>query len=143
RHARLGQAQLRAYDVDDTLLDVTERVQSHTELGGVLPQRLQLDTGDRVRDRLVDVEGRGVVVLGRDGEVETAHRAAVLAQAVEGLRAGHLVQEVEIDEEEVGLALGAPDDMVVPDLLRECPTHRFPSGRQTSTGPTRDLEETA
>jgi hypothetical protein len=36
---------------------------------------------------------------------------------------------MQIDEEEVGLALGAPDDMVVPDLLRECPTHRFPSGR--------------
>ena len=41
------------------------------------------------------------------------------------------VQQVQIDEEEVGLALGAPDDMVVPDLLRECPTHRFPSGRYT------------
>ena len=51
---------------------------------------------------------------------------------VEGLRAGHLVQQVQIDEEEVGLALGAPDDMVVPDLLRECPTHRFPSGRPLS-----------
>jgi hypothetical protein len=69
------------------------------------------------------------VVLGGDGQVEPAHLATALAQTVEGLRAGHFVQQVQIDEEEVGLALCAPDDMVVPDLLRECPTHRFPSGR--------------
>ncbi|GHJ36252.1 hypothetical protein Sm713_18610 [Streptomyces sp. TS71-3] len=40
------------------------------------------------------------------------------------------MDQMKIDEEEVGLALGAPDDVVVPDLLRECPTHRFPSGRR-------------
>ncbi|GAA3082013.1 hypothetical protein GCM10020254_27990 [Streptomyces goshikiensis] len=68
------------------------------------------------------------MVLGRDGEVQAADLAAGLPQALEGLGAGHLVQQVKIDEEEVGLALGAPDDVVVPDLLRECPTHRFPSG---------------
>ncbi len=135
RHARLGQPQLRADDVHDTLLDVAQRVQPDTEVGGVLAQRLQLDPGDRVRDGLVDVEGRGVVVLGGDGQVEPAHLATALAQPVEGLRAGHLVQQVQIDEEEVGLALGAPDDVVVPDLLRECPTHRFPSGRKRCPGP--------
>ena len=134
-HAGLGQTQLRADDVHDALLDVAQRVQPDAELGAVLAQRLQLDAGDRVRDGLVDVEGRGVVVLGRDGEVEAAHLAAALAQTVEGLRAGHLVQQVQIDEEEVGLALGAPDDVVVPDLLRECPTHRFPSGRPVSRRP--------
>ncbi|GAA3295692.1 hypothetical protein GCM10020295_23480 [Streptomyces cinereospinus] len=130
RGAGLGQAQLRADDVHDALLDVAQRVQAHAELRAVLAQRLQLGAGHRVGDRLVDVEGGGVVVLGRDGQVETAHPAAALAEAVEGLRAGHLVQQVQIDVEEVGLALGAPDDVVVPDLLRECPTHRFPSGRQ-------------
>ncbi len=130
RGAGLGQAQLGAHDVDDALLDVAQRVQPDAELGAVLAEGLQLGAGDGVRDRLVDVEGRGVVVLGGDGEVEAPHLPAVLAEAVEGLRAGHLVQQVQIDEEEVGLALGAPDDVVVPDLLRECPTHRFPSGRR-------------
>ena len=127
--AGLGQSQLRSHDVDDALLDVAQRVQPDAELRAVLAQRLQLGARDRVGDRLVDVEGRGVVVLGGDGEVGTAHLAAGLAEAVERLRAGHLVQQVQIDEEEVGLALRAPDDMVVPDLLRECPSHRFPSGR--------------
>ena len=136
--AGLGQAQLRAHDVDDALLDVAQRVQPHAELGAVLAQRLQLRARDRVGDGLVDVEGRGVVILGRDGEVEAPHLAAGLAEAVEGLRAGHLVQQVQIDEEEVGLAFGAPDDVVVPDLLRECPTHRFPSDRPCCAGPTRE-----
>lgn len=134
RGARLGQAQLRSHHVDDALLDIAQGVQAHAELGAVLAQRLQLSPGDRVRDGLVDVEGGGVVVLGGDGEVEPPDLAAGLPQALEGLGAGHLVQQVQINEEEVGLALGAPDDMVVPDLLRECPTHRFPpagrSGRR-------------
>ena len=41
------------------------------------------------------------------------------AQPVEGLGRGHLVQQVEVDEEEVGLALGRVDDVRVPDLLGE------------------------
>lgn len=49
-----------------------------------------------------------------------------LRRPSKALRAGHLVQQVQIDEEKVGLALRAPDDMVVPDLLRECPSHRIP-----------------
>ena len=67
-----------------------------------------------------------------------AHLAARLAEAVEGLRAGHLVQQVQIDEEEVGLALRAPDDMVVPDLLRECPYPSLSLRPAACAGPTRD-----
>ena len=40
-------------------------------------------------------------------------------QPVEGLRRRHLVQEMEVDEDEVGLALGRVDDVGVPDLLAE------------------------
>ena len=103
-HAGLGEAELRADDVDDALLDVAERVQPDAELGGVLAQRLDLGARHRVGDRLVPVERRDVVVLGGQGQVRAADRAAGQAQAVEGLRAGHLVDEVEVDEEEVRLA---------------------------------------
>ena len=44
-------------------------------------------------------------------------------QAVEGLRAGHLVEQVEVDVEQVGLAVGAADDVLVPDLLGQGPAH--------------------
>ena len=59
---------------------------------------------DRVLDGLVGVLGRDVVVLGGDGEVGPPDRAAVHAQAVEGLGRRDLVDEVEIDVEQVGLA---------------------------------------
>ena len=72
---------------------------------------------DRVGDGLVDV-GRGdVVVLGGDGEVGPPHGATGQAQPVEGLRRGHLVDEVEVDVEQVGLAGRGVDDVAVPDLL--------------------------
>ena len=87
RHAGLGQAELRADDVHDALLDVAERVQPDAELLGVAAQRLDLGAADRVGDRLVPVERRDVVVLGGEGEVGAAYRAAGEAQAVEGLRA--------------------------------------------------------
>ncbi len=74
---------------------------------------------DRVGDRLVDVGGGDVVVLGGDGEVGPAHRAAGQAQPVEGLRRGDLVDEVEVDVEQVGLAVGGADEVLVPDLLAE------------------------
>ena len=72
----MREAELRADDVHDALLLVAERVQADAELRGVAAQRLDLRAARQVGDRLVDVERRGVVVLGRDREVGTAHRAA-------------------------------------------------------------------
>ena len=84
-HARLGQALLGADDVDDALAGVAHRVLGDAELGAVGPQHLDLLARDRIGDRLVDVGGRDVVVLGGDGEVGAADRAAGQAEAVEGL----------------------------------------------------------
>ena len=116
-HARLGEALLGPDHVHDALARVAHRVEAEAELGGVAPHDLHLLGRDRVLDRQVDVGGGDVVVLGGDGEVGPAHRAAGQAQAVEGLRAGHLVDEVEVDVEEVGLARAGVDDVAVPDLL--------------------------
>ena len=63
------------------------------------------------------------MVLGGDREVGAADRPAREAQAVERLRARHLVDEVEVDVEQVGLALRVPDDVRVPDLLGERSAH--------------------
>ena len=104
RHARQGQALLGADDVDDALAGVAHREDDDAELGAVGPQHLDLLAGDRVGDRLVGVGGRDVVVLGGDGEVGAAHGAAGEAEPVEGLGAGDLVDEVEVDVEQVGLA---------------------------------------
>src|SRR5580693_2968532 len=129
RQARLGQPELRADDVHDALAGVPHRVQPDAELVGVPAQRLELDAGDRVgyrtartldRRSRADAGSRGdVVVLGRDREVGPPDLAAGGTQAVEGLGAGDLVHEVQVDEEQVWFTLLAAHHMGIPDLLRE------------------------
>ncbi len=53
------------------------------------------------------------MVLGRDREVGPPYLAAGGTQAVEGLGAGHLVHKVQVDEEQVWLALLAAHHMGV------------------------------
>ena len=109
-HPGLGQAELRADDVHDALLGVTHRVQPDTELLAVAAKGVDLGARDRIGDGELDVDGRDVVVLGRDGEVGAAQRPPGQPEAVEGLRAGHFVQQVEVDVEQVrfgAFALGA------------------------------------
>ena len=52
-------------------------------------------------------------------EVGTAHRTFVQAEFVERLRAGDLMDQVEVDVQEVGLALGAMNHVAFPHLLGE------------------------
>ena len=133
-HARLGQTQLGADGVDDALIGVAQGVQAHTELGAVGAQRLDLGAAGDVGDRQVDVERGGVVVLGGQGQVGTADPATRQTQPLEGLGAGDLVDEVEVDVEQIGSSVRAlRDDVVAPDLLGEGHSHRcvsfpFPEG---------------
>src|SRR6478736_1437390 len=90
---------------------VAHGIEAHAELLAVAAQRLDLDLGDRVGDG--PRRGRDVVVLRGEREVGSAHAAAGEPKAVEGLRARHLVQEVEVDVEQVRLSLGATDDVCV------------------------------
>jgi hypothetical protein len=121
RHAGLRHAELRADDVHDALVRVAHRVQADAELGAVGAQRLDLGAADRVVDD--ERRGRDVVVLGGERQVGPAQRSTGQAQPVEGLRARHLVDEVEVDVQQVGLALRPTDDVRVPDLLGERAAH--------------------
>ena len=67
-------------------------------------------------------------------EVGPAHGPSGQAQPVEGLGRRHLVHQVQVDEEEVGLALGRVDDVGVPDLLRQGARLAI-SGRPRRCGP--------
>jgi hypothetical protein len=104
--------------VDDALLRVAQWVQAYAELGAVLAERLDLGTRDRIGDRK-EVVGRGVVILRREREVRPAHTATSHAQAIERLRARHFVQQVQVDVEQVRLAVGSAYDVCVPHLLGE------------------------
>ena len=63
-----------------------------------------------------------------------AHRAALDAQALERLRRGDLVDEVEVDVEERRLAVLLADDVRVPDLVEE-----RSRGHSTSEGAAGDV----
>ena len=120
RHTGLGETQLRAHHMHDALLRVAHRVQSDAELRAVVSQRVHLGARHRIGDRLVDVDRRHVVILGRQGQVRAPHRAASQPQAVEGLRCGDLMDEVQIDVDQVGFGRAAGDDDVIrPHLLRQ------------------------
>ena len=97
--------------------------EADAELLGVLAQGLDLGPRDRVGDRLVPVERGDVVVLGGQGQVGAAYGAAREAQTVEGLGGGDLVDQVQIDEEQVGLTVGAAHDMFVPHFFRQRLAH--------------------
>ena len=77
-----------------------------------------LPRGDLVDDRQRAIGGRDRVIDRCHRLARAPHAEAALAKAIEGLRARHLVDEVEIDADHVGRAARAgDDDVVVPDLL--------------------------
>ena len=95
-----GQALLGPDDVDDALADVVMRVIGDAELAALALERLDLDAALGIRDAVAAVGRRHVVVGDGERRVGAAHLAAGHAQALEGLRARHLVDEMAVDVEE-------------------------------------------
>ena len=119
RHARLGDSQFRADHVHDALIGITQIEQAHAELEAVVAERVDLLLRDRIGDRKPPV-GRGDVVVGcGEGGIRPPHAAAGQSQPLEGLRAGHFVDEVPVDVEQRQFAGRGADDVGVPDLVEQ------------------------
>src|SRR5215210_2206925 len=114
---RLGKSRLRPDNVHDALPDGTPLVELDAELLAVLPQGLHLLCRDFVFDGHPELRRRDVVVHRRQSQVGTAHAPAGEPEALESLRARHLVNQVQIHVQQVGFSLGAPYHVLVPDLL--------------------------
>ena len=119
RHAGQGATLLGSDDVHDALPRIAHREVDDAELLGVLAQHLDLARGDGVGDRLIDVGGRHVVVFGGHGEIRPAHLSTGEPQPVERLRAGDLVDEVQVDVEQVGFVGCRVHHVALPELLGE------------------------
>ncbi len=116
RRARQREALLRPDDVHDALARVELVVIFDAELARVLGQFLDLLAALGIVDAAAAVGGLDVVVDDGERLVRRAHLAAGQPQALERLRARHLVDEVAVDIDEAELARRL-DDMVVPDLV--------------------------
>jgi hypothetical protein len=105
--------------VDDALPGVAHREELNAELGAVAREVGDLGGRDRVGDRLVDVDRRHVVVGGGDGQVRSPHATPGQPQPLERLGRGHLVDQMQVDEEQVRLARCGADDVPVPEFFAE------------------------
>ena len=111
--------------VDDALAARAGAVELDAERGAVRPQSVELQPCHLVLDRAVG--GRDVVIHRRHRELGPAHGAARQPEALEGLRRGDLVDEVEIDVEKRRPIRLLPHDVRVPHLLEERLRHPFDS----------------
>ena len=116
-------------DVDDALALGAQRVHGDAELLAVALERLHLHAAELVADARRDrrAVGRHVVVGGRQRAVGAPYGAAGEAQAVEGLRARDLVDEVQVDVQQ------ARRDLVCgPDLVEQRRAHERRSPADTT-----------
>ena len=119
-HARLRQPQLRPDDVDDALrAAVADRT-----VGTPLPRTFRSSAdehvlGHHVAERPPLVARRDDVIDGGDRPLRMLHAQPARPQHVERLRTGHLVDQVQADEELRLPVRQRPDRVGVPDFLEE------------------------
>jgi hypothetical protein len=89
-------------------------MKADAEFLAIVTKRIHLETRDGILDRLIDIEGRDVVILCCDGQIRASYLATSEAKAIEGLRAGHLMNEMEVDIEQIWFTLCASHAMVLP-----------------------------
>ncbi len=117
RHARLRQPQFRPDDVDDALVAVVEIVKADAEILAILPQSIDLLPGDFVGNRQRSAGGRHVMIDGRHRSLRPPDLSPRKPQALEGLRAGYLVDELQVDVQDRLFAAFRMDNVIVPDFL--------------------------
>ena len=122
-HARLGTALLRPHDVNDAVARIAHLEDFDPGARHIALQRLELQPRLGIGD-MGEAEGltlgRHIVVGDRQGAIRPTHPTMRRAQAGEGLRRRHLMDEVQVDIED-GLAVGVfGNDVGVPDLFIEC-----------------------
>ncbi len=125
RLAGLCRAKLRADHMHDAALFAVEAQEIEPELRTVLLHLRDLPGGLFADHRKIlegpDRRRRGGMIHRRKRQVRAAHRQATRAQQRECLRRGHLVDEVQVDEEDGGGVAGfRHDHVLIPDFLEQC-----------------------
>ena len=103
-HARKRATLLGANDVHDALLFVAHWVQRDVELFCVRAHHFKLLGRNWVGNWQVNVGGGNVVVFGRHGEIWSAHGAVINTKAIECLRAGYFMDQMQVDVQQIRFA---------------------------------------
>ena len=85
---------------------------------------IELFERDLIDDGQRAVRRGNAVVGGGDGEIGTPHLEAALAQALEGLGRRHLVDQVQVDEQQGGSAGALVDYVGVPEFFDDGAWHK-------------------
>ena len=123
-HAGLRESEFRADHVDDALPVAVHAEAANAEFGAVGFELVELFGGDLVDDGQRAIRGGNAVVGGGDGEIGTADFEAALAQALEGLRRGDFVDQVQVDEQQGGSAGLLVDYVRVPEFFDDGAWHK-------------------
>ena len=101
-------------------------MQADTKFLRVLAQSIDLGAAGDICDRQINVHGGGVVIFGCDCQIGATHLASSHAQTIKCLRAGHFMNQMQVDVEQVRGAIFPMYNYVIsPDLLGQRSTH-FP-----------------
>ncbi|MNT39964.1 hypothetical protein D3C72_1762520 [compost metagenome] len=118
--------------MDNALIHAVQRNPRQAELGGVDLQLLDLRPAFRVEDARRPVQRRHIVVGHGQGLGRGVNAGAALAQTLEGLGAGDLVDQMEVDVHQHVAAAEVGDLMPVVDLAQQSAGRAHgepPSGR--------------
>jgi hypothetical protein len=94
RNAWHSEPKLRADNVHNALLIITERMKTNVEFCRVLAECLNLRAARRISYFTIDIYRWGVVVFGCNGEIKSANWALSKTEAIKCLRTCHLMNEV-------------------------------------------------
>ncbi len=118
RRARQGEALFGSDHVHDALPFVELIVILDAEVPGVLIERSDLRDAFGIGiGRVLAIVRRHIVIDHRERLLRCVHLAAGRAQALEGLRARHLVHQMAVDVEQAGAVVLLIHQMVFPDLV--------------------------
>ena len=93
-HPWLRDTKLWSNDVDDSLIDISQGVDSNAKLRAILTKGIYLQSRYWIGDWFIDIEGWNIVIFCRDGEVRAPDLSSIEAEAIECLWAGDLMDEM-------------------------------------------------
>jgi len=118
-HPWQGFPQLRAGYMNNSVVGVPDTEVFNAEGFAVLLQGLNLRPGHSIPYREMLIFSGNIVISSGGGLVRPENTDAPLPQAVECLRAGHLVDIVPVNVKYIGTALYGLHRMCIPDLVKQ------------------------